>query len=133
MSAWLPPAVAIWFVFVVLAIVNGGVREKWLISAFGPVRAQVISGISLSTLVLFFAWLLLPFLGELTASQYWLVGGLWAVMTVAFEFLFGHYVRGLPWTRLFEAYDVTRGNLWWFVLVVTALSPFIAAKLRGFV
>lgn len=92
-----------------------------------------LSGISLSILILVATLLLLPFLGVLSPSQYWLVGGMWLLLTVLFEFLFGHYVMGDPWAKLLEAYNILKGNLWLLVLLVTAAAPYLAARLRGFI
>ena len=54
-------------------------------------------------------------------------------MTVMFEFLFGLLVARKSWVDLLQAYDITAGNLWLLVLVVIAVSPFLAARLRGLV
>jgi hypothetical protein len=35
--------------------------------------------------------------------------------------------------ELFQAYDISTGNFWLMVLVVIAISPFLAARLRGLV
>ena len=54
-------------------------------------------------------------------------------MTVFFEFLFGRLVAHKSWGELLQAYDPTTGNLWLLVLLVIAVSPYLAAKLRGFI
>ncbi len=75
--------------------------------------------------------LLVPFLGAVIPSHYWLVGGMWVAMTVLFEFSFGHYIVGNSWRVLLEAYNLLEGNLWIVMLITTAVSPYLAAKLRG--
>ena len=47
------------------------------------------------------------------------------VLTVAFEFLFGHYVDGKSWRELAEIYAIWRGKLWPLVLASLVLAPFI--------
>jgi hypothetical protein len=89
-------ACGVWVFLVLLAILNGTVREKVLVPLLGTQWALPLSGISLSVLILVTTLLLLPFLGVLSSSQYWLVGGMWLLLTVLFEFLFGHYVMGDP-------------------------------------
>jgi hypothetical protein len=42
---------------------------------------------------------------------------------VAFEFGFGHYVSGAPWTELLADYDVRAGRLWPLVLFTTIVAP----------
>jgi hypothetical protein len=54
-------------------------------------------------------------------------------MTVLFEFLFGRFVAGKSWEELLQAYNILTGNLWLLVLVVIAVSPYLAARVRGLV
>jgi hypothetical protein len=58
------------------------------------------------------------------------VGTIWLIMTVVFEFLFGHYVAGHSWETLWQAYRFPPDNLWLLVLIVTLVSPYLAARLR---
>ena len=44
-------------------------------------------------------------------------------LTVAFEFLAGHYVFGNSWERLIADYDVFRGRIWILVLLMNLLAP----------
>jgi hypothetical protein len=62
-----------------------------------------------------------------------MIGFGWFVMTVLFEFLFGRLVAHKSWVELFQAYDILIGNLWSLVLVVVAISPYIAARSRGLI
>ena len=56
---------------------------------------------------------------------------LWLCLTLTFEFSFGRFVQHETWSTLFEAYTFKDGNLWPLVLVVTALAPLLAARVRG--
>jgi hypothetical protein len=51
------------------------------------------------------------------------VGAIWVVLSVLFEFGFGHYVEGDSWADLFDNYDVTEGNIWILILVWIAAGP----------
>jgi len=51
-------------------------------------------------------------------------------MTVAFEFLFGHYVMGHSWHRLLQDYDLHQGRVWVLVLAWTAFGPCILYGFR---
>ena len=51
-------------------------------------------------------------------------------LTLAFEFSFG-LLRGKTMAELFSAYAFKDGNIWPLVLAVTAMAPWLAAKLRG--
>jgi len=127
---------AIWLILMVVAILNGIAREKLLHPTFGQVPSQILSGILLSSLILLLAWVALPWFGNLSPAQYWLMGGDWLLLTLIFEFTFGHYVAGQSWHELFETYrprSLMHGNLWLVILTLTLLSPFLAATLRGFI
>jgi branched-subunit amino acid ABC-type transport system permease component len=47
------------------------------------------------------------------------------LLTVAFEFLFGHYVDRKSWDVLLSNYEIHRGRLWPIALAVVALTPFM--------
>jgi hypothetical protein len=53
------------------------------------------------------------------------VGLLWLVLTVAFEFLLGHYVSGATWETQLADYNLLRGRLWPLVLLTTLLAPWL--------
>jgi hypothetical protein len=126
-------SVGIWILLVLLAILNGGVREKLLVPLLGQQRAQPISGLLLSIIIFVITLAVFPILGINSSYQAWLVGGIWLLLTVAFEFLFGHFVMGKSLSKLVEAYDVLKGSLWVVVLVTTLISPYLAGKVRGLI
>jgi hypothetical protein len=46
-------------------------------------------------------------------------------LTVAFEFLFFHYVGGEPWPELLANYDLSEGRLWPLILLWVAVAPYL--------
>ena len=54
----------------------------------------------------------------------------WLGLTVAFEFLGGHYLFGDSWERLLAAYNVAQGQVWVLVLIATLLAPVLAYGMR---
>jgi hypothetical protein len=131
MSGVILKAILVWAVFVVLAIGNGTMREKLLIPVLGKQAAQPLSGILLSGAILLVTIWVFPLIELKNSEQCFLIGGLWLLLTVGFEFLFGHFVAGKSWAELLEAYNVFSGNLWILVLAATALAPYLAGKIRG--
>ena len=123
-------AVFVWCLIVPLAIANGIVREFVLLPAVGPVIALPLSGILLSLLILLLTWICLPLFGQRSAHQLMMIGIGWGLLTVTFEFGFGHFVSGKPWGQLLAAYDIRTGNLWLLVLGITVLAPWLTAKMR---
>lgn len=123
-------AFAAWLIILLLAVLNGALREGMLIPRLGARAGLVMSGLLLSGLVLATTWLLLPWIGARTQSQQLALGLGWLVLTLAFEFSFG-LLRGRPLSEILSAYTFKGGNLWIVVLLVTAASPWLAARLRG--
>ena len=54
-----------------------------------------------------------------------IIGMVWLAMTVAFEFLFGHYVAKRPWRDLFLDYNLFAGRVWLVVLVWVTIAPYV--------
>ncbi|MCB2217868.1 hypothetical protein [Desulfofustis glycolicus] len=125
-------ALGIWVVILVLAIANGVLRESLLTPAFGTPAALLLSGVLLSAIIIGVAYISLPWLHIGHPVHLWLVGLGWLALTLVFEFSFGLW-QGKSWPELLEAYTFKDGNIWLVVLVLTALAPYIAAKLRGWV
>ena len=59
------------------------------------------------------------------------IGLVWFLLTVAFEFTFGHYVAHHSWGKLFQDYNLLAGRLWVLVLLAVALLPIIVFKIRS--
>ena len=49
-------------------------------------------------------------------------------LTVAFEFLFGHYGAKHSWTRLIQDYNLPSGRLWAHVLAAVAAAPYVVSS-----
>jgi len=124
-------ALVLWIAILVLAILNGTLREKALIPAMGTFGGLFASGIVLSVCIVLVAFLAVPWYRPLASSQYWLIGLFWLLLTVLFEFSFGRFVQHKDWAQLLQAYTFKGGNIWPVVLAVTLLSPWLAARLRG--
>jgi hypothetical protein len=58
------------------------------------------------------------------------MGVTWLVLTVAFEFLFGHYVAHHSWSRLLHDYNIVEGRIWLLVLVWITFAPLVFYRLR---
>ena len=56
----------------------------------------------------------------------WTIGPLWLVMTLAFEFVGGHYLFGTSWEALLADYNIFAGRLWIIVLIATWIAPAVS-------
>jgi hypothetical protein len=126
-------ALVVWLAILVLAVVNGVLRERALNPIMGPVGGLIASGAILSLCILLVAFFSAGWLGAAEASGFWLIGLLWLLLTLVFEFGFGRFVQRRTSTELLQAYTFKGGNIWPVVLAVTLVSPWLAARLRGLV
>ena len=121
---------AIWVGILLLAALNGALRELILIPQFGTATSFILSGVLLSVLIFVVTYLSLPWLGARRSTELVGIGLGWLALTIVFEFSFG-LLQGESWQVLLEAYMFKGGNIWPAVLVVTVLAPWLAAKFRG--
>lgn len=133
MMKWLVKTLGVWFVLVAAAILNGLLREQVFNPALGPEAALPLSGITLALAIFLITWLLVPVFGPLRPGTYLVTGLIWVGLTLAFEYLFGHYVLGKPWQAIHAVFDVGGGNLFILALLSAGLSPCLAGKLRGMI
>ena len=119
-------AIAVWLVIMVLAVVNGGAREALLNPRLGQQAGQVLSTAILCVLILLVAWLATGWIAPGSWRGAVLVGAAWVALTLAFEFLAGHYLFGDPWERLLAEYNVFRGRIWPLVPFTSFVSPVLA-------
>jgi hypothetical protein len=107
----------------VLGIVNGVIRELAHKDRVGETTANQISVASLIALLAFYFVALQRRWPIETRRKALQIGGAWVVLTVLFEFGFGHFVDGKSWDELLGNYDITEGQLWLLVLLWVAVGP----------
>jgi hypothetical protein len=120
----------IWFVIALAAVVNGAAREKYLRPRFGETTGHILSTVILCAVILLFSYLTVGWIGPQTRQEAFLLGGFWVALTLAFEFLAGHYLFGNSWEKLVADYNLFRGRVWLLVVVTTLLVPLWAFGLR---
>ena len=114
-----------------IGVVNGGAREAVLKdvgtrSAHQISTGTLVAGLAGYMCVLEQRW---PIPDQRTALK---IGSTWAVATIAFEVGFGRLVGPDPksWSELLDAYDIRKGHLWPFVLLVELLGPTAIRSMR---
>jgi len=130
MKAILLYPLGIWFILVVTAILNAGLRESFIAPKVGEHAGHVISTIVLICLILVVTYLFLSNVKiRYTTGELILIGAFWLTLTVLFEFGFGHYVMGHSWHRLFADYNLLQGRVWSLVLLTTFLAPLLIGSI----
>ena len=118
-----------WLGLMVIGVTNGVIREfsyrRWV----GELAAHQISTV---TAILFFGlavWLLERRWPLASNGQALAIGLIWLGLTLAFEFLFMHYARGIAWSRLLHDYNVLEGRVWAFVLLWVLVAPLVVHRI----
>ncbi len=114
-----------WLGMVLLAIVNGIIRGKSYGQSMSELSAHQLS--TLIAIILFgiYIFTLTRVFQIQSTTQAFTIGGIWLIMTVIFEFLFGHFVAGHSWSRLFMDYNILNGRVWVLVLLWVFIAPFV--------
>lgn len=120
-----------WIALMVIAVANGVVRNSWYGGSLSELRAHQVSSLTLIVLIGLFTWALYGLWSLRSAGEAWAIGLIWLVLTVTFEFLFGHYVMKNPWSRLLYDYNIFAGRIWALVLVWITIVPYIVYRLRS--
>lgn len=119
-----------WLIFMFLAIINAGIRNRVYKPIVGDLIAHQISTLLLIFIIFVVTYLILHLNQlELNDSEALIMGSLWLIFTIGFEFVAGHYIFGNPWETLFADYNLLKGRIWSFVLITTFLAPFLTHKL----
>ncbi len=120
-----------WVPMVVIAIANGILREFGYGKYMGERPAHQIASVMGIIFFVLYIWFLSLLWPLESAGQAIAVGLIWLGLTIAFEFLFGHYVAKHPWPKLLQDYNILAGRLWSLVLLTVATAPYIIYRMRG--
>jgi len=121
-------ALALWLVIIALETMHGIARVALFEPQVGDFRARQLAVFTGSLLILTVAWFGVRWLRPASARQALAVGALWVALTFPFELALGRLVMKLPWERLAQDYDLSRGGLLGLGLVVMLLAPWLAAR-----
>jgi hypothetical protein len=120
-----------WVPMIFIAVINAGIRELIYAKYLGELRAHQVSTATGIFLFGLYIWLLTHLWHIQSTEQALLIGLIWLLLTVGFEFLFGHYVVGQEWSKLLADYNLSAGRVWIFVLIWTAIAPLVFFSLQN--
>jgi uncharacterized BrkB/YihY/UPF0761 family membrane protein len=122
-------AFGVWFILAVSAILVATFRNGVLLPQFGEQTAHQIGTLVFLIVQFFIIYLFIKRvkLKEIRTAVF--IGIFWLILTICFEFLFGHYVIGHPWEKLLADYNIFKGRIWVLVLVNNVVAPLISSNL----
>ena len=115
----------------VLAIINGGLRDVLYLNRIGKETAHRLSTVILLIIIIIYTFVFqqLSFVESLKESVEIGVG--WFVLTLMFEFLAGHYLFKNSWKELLENYKIHKGKLWILIPIEVLIINYIVFLLKS--
>jgi len=120
-----------WLMLFVVMFTNGAVRALVLQPRLGEDRARQVASLTGLVFVGLASWLFVRLSPRATPHQLLCVGVGWMMATLAFEFLFGHFVSGQSWSALLADYNILNGRLWPLVVVGVCVGPWLCGLVAG--
>lgn len=121
---------ATWFVMLLVSIANGALRDFTYGKHMADLAAHQLSTVSGVILLGAVIWGFVCLFPPSSGKEAIFIGALWMVLTIAFEFLFFHFVEGCSWSQLLANYNIFKGRVWVVVLVWVAIAPCIFYRLH---
>lgn len=124
-----------WLGLAVLAVGLGALRVLFLEPLAGEPVAHVLGTLAgCSLFLVLICWFVGRFIprADLRSRRVRVrlaaLGLFWTLLTICFEFGFGHYVMGHSWARLLADYNLLAGRLWVLVLLTLYFGPRLCAR-----
>ena len=127
----IPRYLIAWLGLLFIAIINGAIRETVYKNALGELSAHQVSTVTGIILMTFYVWFINIRWKLQSAKQALTIGFIWLTLTIAFEFLFGHYIMGNPWGKLFHDYNIVEGRVWILFLIWITIVPYLIYKWKA--
>jgi hypothetical protein len=122
-------SLGIWFILAVSAIAVATFRVVVLLPLFGEQIAHQLGTVLYLIIQFLIIYLFIKKMKIKEVKTLLGIGIFWVVTTVIFEFVFGHYVIGNSWQKLFADYNLLKGRLWVLVLINNIAAPLISEKM----
>src|SRR3954452_7809741 len=95
----------LWLPMIVIAFINATLRQLVFIKYISELRAHQVSTITLIILCSIYIWFVFPLLDIQNFKQAVLIGLVWVVLTVLFEFSLGRLTKK-SWAYLLKDYNI---------------------------
>lgn len=122
-------ALVVWMLMMAIETIHGVLRNRFLVPVIGDVGSRQVGVLIGSALILAIAILTISWIHPSSERSLLVIGAMWLALTLAFEFGLGRALNR-PWNAMLADYDLSRGGLLSIGMVVLALSPWVAARIR---
>jgi hypothetical protein len=118
----------LWIPMLLIAIANGALRDLVYKKHTSELAAHQISTVTLLIFFGFYIHYIIRRFPPGSDSKALLVGFIWLVLTLGFEFGFGRW-RGNSWSKLLADYNLFDGRIWILIPIFIAIAPYLFYKL----
>jgi cell shape-determining protein MreD len=112
-----------------IGIINGIFRQTYIIKHVNDLRAHQISTVTLVALMAIYIYAIFKKVSISNYKQAWIVGLVWLLLTISFEFCLGFFISHLTLEQMLADYNVFDGRLWPFVLLSLLFLPVLYHRL----
>jgi hypothetical protein len=123
-------AALVWLGLVLAETVHGILRALLLAPRVGDFHARQLAVFTGSAMIVAIAYGTVRWIGARSTRELLGIGSAWLVAMLAFEVSLGRGVMQLSWERILSDYDLAHGGLLPVGMVILALSPLVADRLR---
>jgi signal transduction histidine kinase len=110
-------ALAVWLLIIGAESIPGTIRQFFLVPLVGDFTARRIAVFTGMILIFLITYFFIRRINAPSVKSLFVIGVMWVILTVLFEFGLGYLVLGYSRARMFEDYDITRGGLMGFGLL----------------
>lgn len=123
-------SIFIWFIIAIAAVINGIFRVTFLEPVLSGQIAHIISTFILMAIILTISYLFVKSIIDIcTRDNLIYIGIIWFLLTILFEFGFGHYVVNKSWQTLLADYNISEGRIWILIPITMLISPYLWGKI----
>jgi len=119
----------LWMPMIAIAFMNASIRQLVFIKHMSELRAHQLSTFTLILLCSIYIWFVFPYLDVQNIKQSFVIGSVWVVLTVVFEFSLGR-LTNRSWPDLLQDYNIIAGRIWLIFLLYLFLLPCLIYVIR---
>lgn len=118
-------AIIIWLLIAFIETIHGILRAKFLAPKVGDLRSRQIGVFTGSILIYIICLLTLDWIGPTSFIESSIIGVVWFILMLLFEFLVGHFIFHFPWKWLIDEYNLKKGRLLIIGMIFLLIVPTI--------
>jgi hypothetical protein len=119
-----------WFPMLVIAVVNGALRQLTFAKVMSEPHAHQLSTLIGSVCIGIFIWFVVRTWPPSSSKQALLIGLVWVLLTIAFESFMGLALQHRSLPQVLHEYNLLEGRVWALFLIWLASAPWVFFRLR---